>query len=455
MPIQIKRGLDIPLVGKPNSTVEDISPSPICTVYPREFEKMKKRLLVKEGDLVQRGSPLFLDKKNPAFTFCSPVAGTVKHIALGPRRVYERIEIEAVQKDQPLTFPTFSIAQIAALSREEALSLLQKSGLLALIRQRPFSRDANPNAKPKSIFVNAMSTAPFQAEARTVLQGQEAAFQAGLNVLTRLTEGKVHLCAAESDKDSVPALSQAKNVTIHTFQGPHPSGNSSVHIHHIDPIQKGDVVWTIRAVDLVLIGRLLLEGAWPSTRIVALGGPGVKPEARKHYRVRIGTPLSHFLAGKLEDGEQRVIGGDVLSGAALARDSSLRFFDSSMTVIPEDRERQFLGWLAPGWTFYSRSKTFLSAWFRKNRSWTMGTNMHGDPRPMILTGLYDRYLPMNIMVDFLVRAVLAHDVDEAIQLGILETDPEDFALCSYICPSKMDISGIIRQGLEEIEKEGL
>ena len=203
------------------------------------------------------------------------------------------------------------------------------------------------------------------------------------------------------------------------------------------------------------MGQLLLRGEPPSTRVVALGGPGVKPEARKHYRMPIGAPLSRLLEGKLEAGEQRILHGDALSGTVLSMDDSLPFFASSLTVLPENHDRPFMGWLAPGWDLFSWSRTFLSTWLRRNREWALNTRKRGESRPMILTGLYDRYVPMNIMTDFLVRAVLAHDTDEAISLGILETDPEDFALCSFVCPSKIDVSGVIRQGLDEIEKEGL
>jgi Na+-transporting NADH:ubiquinone oxidoreductase subunit A len=308
---------------------------------------------------------------------------------------------------------------------------------------------ADATVTPKSIFVNGMATAPFQADIGTVIKGNESAFQAGLNALTRLTAGKVHLCLAEGSPI------KAGGADVHFFAGPHPAGNTSVHIHHIDPIQPKDVVWAVKAVDLIQIGRLFLEGALPSSRVIAVGGPGVADGARKYYRVRIGSSLKTLLDGKLVAGETRIIGGDALAGAAVAADSYLRFADSAITVLLEDRERHYLGWIMPGLNFFSRSRTFLSRWLKPNAEWALGTNTHGSPRAMVLTGLYDQVLPMNILVDYLVRAVLAHDTDEAVKLGLLEVDPEDFALCAFVCPSKMDVVAIIRQGLAEVEKEGI
>jgi Na+-transporting NADH:ubiquinone oxidoreductase subunit A len=300
-----------------------------------------------------------------------------------------------------------------------------------------------------------MSTAPFQADIHIAVTGEEAAFQSGLDVLTRLTNGKVNLCISEDPAHPSTAVTQAKHVDIHTFRGPHPSGNSSVHIHHVDPISPGDQVWVARAVDVIQIGRLFLEGALPATRVVAAGGAGIKEPSRQYYRSRIGGRLDSMLKGKYEEGAHRILCGDALSGTQILPEENLRFYQSSITAISADRERHFLGWLSPGWNLFSASRLFLSSWFKRRVPWNLNTNLNGSPRVMVMTGLYDNYLPMRIMVDYLVRAALAHDTDEAVKLGILETEPEDFALCSFVCPSKMDIVGIIRNGLKEIEEEEL
>ncbi|MBU1693243.1 MAG: Na(+)-translocating NADH-quinone reductase subunit A [Verrucomicrobia bacterium] len=452
---RIKKGLDIPLVGAPEPIVADGPLAECITLYPNEFEGLKPRPLVKPGDTVRRGSILFYSKKLEALKFRSPAAGTVKEVVFGHRRALEKIVIRVSGADEVEPLPRFAAGQIAGLSREAVLALLLDTGYLAHLKQRPFSRVPDPKARPKSIFVNAMNTAPFQPEAGVVVRGHEAAFQAGLDALTALTSGRVYLCLPGGRPDLPPALAGAKNAEIHFFEGPHPAGNSSVHLHHIDPIRPNDVVWTVKAVDLVQIGRLLLDGAMPPDRVIALGGPGVLDGERRYCRTRLGSPLEGLLKDKLAAGEQRIVAGDILAGVQVGVDSSLRFQDSALCVLPEGRERHFMGWIVPGWSTFSQSRSFLSTWLRRRATWALDTNRHGSPRAMVLTGLYDRFVPMRIMTDYLVRAVLAHDIDEAVKLGLLETDPEDFALCAFACPSKMDLVGIIRRGLAEVEREGI
>lgn len=454
-PIQIKKGLDIPLSGAPKPEITDL-PEPTTVAVYQEHEGLKAKARVNEGDTVKRGTMLFIDKRQPDHQFCSPVAGTVKAIEYGARRSLYRVIIEATPgSDEAESFTKYNTDQLKSLSRDEILKTLLQTGLLGLIKERPFSRVPDPKRTPKSIFVNGMNTAPFAPDLHVAVRGREAAFQAGLNALARLTEGDVHLCLAHNAPHATEAVTQAQGVQIHTFDGPHPSGNSSVHIHHIDPMAPTDVVWTVKGLDVIRIGELLLEGRYPNTQWVTLTGPGVKEEARRYYRVRLGTPLDSLLKDRLKEGEQRIINGDVLSGQAVKADEHIRFSQSAVTVIPEEREQYFMGWLAPGINKYSVSRAYLSGWFGQKRKWNLTTSLNGSYRSMVLTGLYDKYVPLNIMVDYLVRAVLAHDTDEAIRLGILGTDPEDFALCSFVCPSKMDICGVIKQGLQEIEKEGI
>lgn len=451
-PIQIKKGLDIPLAGAPRPEIVDIPAAESVAVY-QEFPGLKAKLRVAEGDQVGKGSPLFIDKKRPDLQFCSPVAGVVKAIEYGARRALYRIVIDVGQSETPdVECQRYSADQLRGVERSAVLSQLLSSGLFSLIRQRPFSRIADPEITPKSIFVNGMNTAPFLPDLNVVVQGQERAFQAGLDLMTRLTEGDVHLCVAPDAADSIK---NASNVKVHQFSGPHPSGNTSIHIHHIDPMEPTDQVWTVRGTDLIRIGQLFLDGNYPDKHVISLGGPGVKEDARAHYRVQIGTPLVDLLDGRMQDGEQRVIKGDALAGVAMPEGEHVSAICSAITILAEGREQFFMGWMAPGINKLSASRAYLSGWNGHKRKWDLTTNTNGGYRAMVFTGLYDKYMPLNIMVDYLVRAVLAHDTDEAISLGILETDPEDFALCAYVCPSKMDISGVIRQGLEEIEKEGI
>ncbi|MCZ6671741.1 MAG: Na(+)-translocating NADH-quinone reductase subunit A [Verrucomicrobia bacterium] len=452
---KIKHGLDLRLMGSPKPSIADASDAGSVSIYPQEFEGIKPRLQVKEGDIVKRGGLLFFDKKNEHLKFRAPAGGRVNAIKLGPRRALTEIEIEVSPNEDVETFQQYTAEQILTLSRDEILSQLLETGYLAYILQRPFSKIADPAVSPKSIFVNGMNTAPFQADIHIAVTENETDFQAGLNILTRLTNGKVNLCIAANPANPSTAVTQAKHVDIHTFSGPHPSGNSSVHIHNIDPISPGDQVWVASAVDVILIGALFLEGVLPATKVVVAGGTGIQEPSRQYYRTRIGGRLDSLLKGRCSEEPYRLLSGDVLSGIQIQPDEYLRFYQSSITAIPASRKRSFLGWMSPGWNQFSASKLFLSSWFKRSASWDFNTNLNGSHRVMVLTGLYDKYMPMRIMVDYLVRAALAHDTDEAVKLGILETDPEDFALCSYVCPSKMDVMGIIRTGLIEIEEEGL
>jgi Na+-transporting NADH:ubiquinone oxidoreductase subunit A len=449
---KITKGMDIKLAGAPEPVIADVANVGQVAVYVTDYSGIKPRLKIKEGDLVKRGSPVVFDKKDPSFQICAPAGGKVSKIDIGKRRAIERIIIDVDQREQAESFPRYTVEQLGSTDRQKIIDVLQQSGLIALIITRPYSNKANPAAKPKSIFVNGMSTAPYQPNINVVIAGQELYFQAGLNALSRLTDGKVHLCLDGAQKNAA-ALTGAKNADVHYFTGPHPSGNTSVHIHHIDPIKPGDVVWTVKAQDLILIGQLLVNGEYPSHRIISLGGPGVIKGNARHYRIRLGGNLSTLFTSNIEKKEVRIVGGDFLSGTAVPADGFLRFYDRGFTVLCEDRERHFMGWLSPGVNFFSVSRTFLSKWIGGNREWSLGTNQRGESRPMVLTGLYDRYMPMNIMVDFLVRAVYARDTDEAIALGLLESDPEDFALCAFVCPSKMDLCDLIRKGLELAEKE--
>jgi Na+-transporting NADH:ubiquinone oxidoreductase subunit A len=448
----IKKGFDIALAGKPAVDIVDAPTSKTVAVYPLEFDGMKQRLKVAEGDSVRCGSELLEDKANVAFKLLAPAGGKVVEIVRGERRFVEKIVIAVDPAAEAETFQKLSTADIASLDRTVILDQLVATGYLSLIRQRPFSHMADASKTPKSIFVNAMNTGAFQADAETVVAADAAAFQAGLELLARLTDGSVHLCVGEN---AGAALKAAQNVSIHSFSGPHPAGNSSVHIDRVDPMKPTDIVWTVKAVDLVLVGRLFLDGALPQSRVISLGGSGVKPEACRHYRIRVGAELKTLLEASLKAGDQRVISGDILSGSRIAGDAHLHFRQSSATVIASDPERHFMGWTMPGLKQMSFSRLFVSSWLPLKRLWNLGTNMHGEERALVLTGHYNKVMPLNILVDYLIRAVMAGDTDEAIALGILETDPEDFALCDVICPSKLEIQGIIRDGLKMIEEEGV
>jgi len=448
-----KKGLDIHLAGKPSGEVVSIPDDARVAVHPAEFRGVRPKLLVKEGDRVLRGTPLFRCKHLPSFTYGAPAAGIVRRITLGERRALEEIFIERDGPDEAVSFGAHGPDALASLSRDEVVRQLSASGYLAFLVRRPFGGLVRPHIIPKSIFINAISTAPYQASPGVALEGQETEFQAGVDVLTRLTEGPVHLCRAKDETSTV--LCRARGVQHHTFTGPHPAGNSSVHIERIDPMKPNDTVWTVSADHVALIGALFLTGELPTHRVVSLGGPGVKSGDCRHYRMRIGGRIGPLVADRLNEGEQRLVAGDLFMGQTVSGDGYMPLHAAGLTVLPENRSRRFLGWLTPGWDRFSYSPLFLSHWRSKAREWRLSTNDSGGWRAMFATGIYDRFLPMDILVDFLVRAVLAHDTDEAVQLGILETLPEDFALCAYACPSRTDLVSIIQDGLDEIEAEGL
>ena len=448
---KIKKGFDIKVLGKPKSDVEVYAPPLLFAVYPSEFEGIKPRVKVTAGDSVKRGDVLFENKKNDKMLFRSPCCGIVKAVKLGARRAPIEILIERAATEESITFDTYTADSVKQLSREQLTDHLLYAGLWPLIKQRPFSRIADPDTAPKAIFINAAGSAPFQADFEVMIKGDTDAFQTGINALTRLTDGKVHLCLSAGTD-----IRAFENNECHSFSGPHPSGNTSVHINRISPIQPHDTVYTLSAQDVILIGQLLMTGELPRTKIIALGGPEVKEEYRKHYRVPLGASLQPLFEQAIESGkETRIIAGTALWGDIVQSDSGVRYYGSEFFVLEEDSSRHLMGWTMPGLFQYSSHRINLSSIMGFTHKWKLGTSMHGSHRAMVVTGWMDKYQPLNIMTDYLVRACLAHDTDEMVQLGILETAPEDFALAAFIDPHKTDVCGIIKQGLLEIEEEGI
>lgn len=447
---KIKKGFDVKVVGKPAPTIEEYAPPRLFAVYPSEFEGLKPRLKVVAGDRVKRGDVLFENKKNEKMLFRSPCGGTIQAVNLGARRFPAEILIDRATEEESVTFETYTRDTIGQLSREQVVDHLLNTGLWPLIKQRPFGKIADPKATPKAVFINAASSAPFQADFSVVLKDDEDAFQTGINALAKLTEGSVHLC--KSAGSDIPDFGNAEG---HTFSGKHPSGTTSVHINRISPIQPHDTVYTLPAQDVILIGKLLATGELPRTKVVALGGPAVREEYRKHYRVPLGASLAPLFEQAFEGEEVRVVSGNVLWGNQVKPDTCARYYGSEFFVLEEDRSRHLMGWTMPGLFQYSSHRVNLSSVMGSTHNWKLGTNLHGSYRAMVVTGWMDKHQPLNIMTDYLVRAALAHDTDEMVQLGILETDPEDFALAAFVDPHKTDVCGIIKQGLTEIEKEGI
>ena len=448
---KIKKGFDVKVVGKPKPNVEEYASQQLFAVYPSEFEGLKPRLKIKAGDTVKRGDILFEHKKNEKLVFRSPCSGTIQAVNLGARRFPVEILIERdLHSTENVTFETYTGDTVGQLSREQVADHLLNAGVWPLIKQRPFNKIADPDTAPKAVFINACNSAPFQADFSVVLKGDEEAFQTGINALAKLTEGKVHLC-----KPAGSDVGDFGNTESHTFAGKHPSGNTSVHINRISPILPHDTVYTVAAQDVILIGKTLLTGKLPETKVIALAGTAVKEEFRQYYKVQCGASLQPLLEKALEGEEIRLINGNILWGDKLKTDTCVPYYGSELFAIEEDRSRHLMGWTMPGLFQYSAHRVNLSSFLGFAHDWKLGTNMHGCHRAMVVTGWMDKYQPLNVMTDYLIRAALAHDTDEMIQLGILETDPEDFALASFVDPHKTDVCGIIKRGLEEIEEEGI
>ncbi len=448
--IKIKKGHDLNLSGKPEKKFLEVPSPEILKISPLDFKGLKPKLLVRENDVVKTGTPLLRDKLHPDSVFCSPGSGVISKVKYGERRRIESISIRLDGKDENESLKSFSGGELASLSADDIKEYMLRTGAWTFIRQRPFSKVADPDKTPKSIFIPAMPTAPFAPDLEFILSQDSDGFQAGLDILSKLTGGKVNLVVHKKAK--LPVLTQAKNVEIHRFSGPHPAGNVGIHIHYIDPIRNmNDIVWYLGVQDVLAIGRLFTKGEFPRYKYITVGGSGVAK--RGYLKIRRGMTLGDILRNNSLDGDVRLISGDVLSGKKKNIDDGLGFYDEVISVIPESRKREFLGWLSPGFKKYSLSNTFPSKLLGL-KDHGMNTAMNGSERAIIPFGQIESVLPMDIMPTFLLKAVLSRDIEEMEKLGIYECDPEDFALCTFVDVSKMEISRIIREGLEFIEAEG-
>lgn len=445
--IKIKKGLNIKLVGEAEKTISSLPLPDTFAIKPADFINVVPRLLVKQGDEIEAGSPLFFSKENEAIQFCSPISGEVVDIIRGDKRRILEIRFLA---DKEIKYKDFGIENPAELARESVIEKLLSSGAWPFIRQRPFGIIANPADKPKAIFISCFDSNPLAPDYNFIFQNGDNNFHIGIEALQRLTDGKVHL-SVHASQSPAKAFIEEKGVQLNTISGPHPCGNVGIQIHHIDPVNKGEVVWCINPQDVVIIGRLFSTGQFDTTKIIAVTGSQV--EHPKYYKTIIGTSIKHLLfdAG-LKTGENRVISGNVLTGKQIPDDGYLGYYDSHLTIIPENHEPEFMGWLAPGFNKFSASRTFFS-WLHPDKKYLLDTNMHGEERPFVMTGQYEKVFPMDIYPVHLLKAVLIEDLELMENLGIYEVVEEDFALCEFICTSKIESQDIIRRGLDLIRKE--
>ncbi|HNX43820.1 MAG TPA: Na(+)-translocating NADH-quinone reductase subunit A [Bacteroidales bacterium] len=440
--IKIKKGLDIKLLGEAQNKVTEILTDDFA-LKPTDFIGVFPRLLVKEGDIVKAGSPVFCDKYRESVQFTSPVSGKISEIRRGDKRVLLEVGIQA---DKDIVFEDFGREDMASLGRRQLIDKMLLSGVWPAIRQRPYTVIANPDDTPAAIFISGFDSAPLSPDYAFILKDELAGFQAGVDVLARLTSGKVYIGIPEFNHP----LAGIRNAVITCFKGPHPAGNVGIQIHHIRPINKGDIVWTVNPQDVVVIGRLFSSGRYDASVTVALAGSEVREP--QYYKVRKGISVKPLISGNLKGDTQRIISGNVLTGDRISHNGYLGFYHNQFTVIPEGNYFEFMGWAMPGFGKFSFSKTFFS-WAHKDKKYKLDTNFHGGERSYVMTGQYEKVLPMDILPMQLIKACLLEDVELMEKLGIYEVDEEDFALVEYIDTSKTEIQSIIRKGIDLIRKE--
>lgn len=440
--IKLCKGLDIKLVGKAEARLENTPMAKSYAVSPLDYENITPKLLVKVGDKVEAGSALFFDKNNPRILFTSPVSGVVSAINRGEKRKLLNI---AIEPDATQVYKQLTVVDVAKAERSAIVEMLLESGLWTRIVERPYGIIANPDATPKAIFVSAFDSAPLAPDYNFILKEEKAAIEAGMAVLARLTEGKVHLSARKGDEGF---MAEVKGVEYHTFSGKHPVGNVGVQIHHIDRIAKGDIVWTVNIQDVAMIGRMVTTGKLDMSKTIAVAGSEVEKPCYK--RVIAGAAVESIV-GKVKDGV-RIISGDVLTGVATAKDGYLAANANMVTLIPEGDKYEFMGWAMPRFHRFSVSGSYFS-WLFPKKSYNLDTNTNGEERPFVVTGLYEKYLPMDVYVSYLLKACLTKDLDKMENLGLYEVLPEDLALCEFVDPSKINMQQVLRDGINLMIKE--
>lgn len=443
--IKLRKGLNITLKGKPATELFSVNTAGTYALVPDDFHGMTPKVLVKEQENVKAGEVLFVDKNHPEVKYVSPVSGTVTAVQRGDRRKVMSVQVKADAQQQ---FVDFGVKDVVSLSGEEVKAALLEAGLFAFFMQRPYQIVADPSVTPKAIFVSAFDTMPLAPDFEFVLKGQEKDFQTGLNALSKMA--KTYLGVDASQKSA--ALINAKNVIVNVFDGPNPAGNVGVQIASVNPINKGEFVWTLGAEEVIFIGRLFNTGIIDFTRTIALSGSEVLKPA--YTKVLLGSQLNTILPGKLTtDKHLRIINGNVLTGYKTTEESFLGAHATEITVIPEgDDVNEMLGWIAPRFDQYSTSHSYFS-WLMGKKEYTLDARVKGGERHMIMSGEYDKVFPMDIFPEQLVKAIIAGDIDRMEALGIYEVAPEDFAVCEFVDSSKLELQRIVRQGLDAMRAE--
>ncbi|MBL1213080.1 MAG: Na(+)-translocating NADH-quinone reductase subunit A [Ignavibacteriae bacterium] len=445
---KIKHGLDLPITGEPSQNSIDAKNVKHVAILGRDYVGMKPTMEVHVGDKVKLGQLLFTDKKMEGVKYTAPGAGKVIEINRGEKRIFLSLVIE-LEGNEEVTFKSYTEGELKTIDKDTVKSQLIDSGMWTSIKSRPFGKVAEPKSEPHSIFVTAMDTNPLAPSVEKILEGNENNFKNGLTLLSKLTEGKLYLCKKPNEKIPLPEIS---NLSVEEFDGPHPAGAPGTHIHFLDPVSRNKTVWNINAQDVAAIGSLFTTGKINVERIAAICGPSAKNP--RLIKTRVGASIKELTEGEVKEGEVRIVSGSVLSGRhAVDAEEYLGRFHQQISLLEEGTKREFLGWLSPGSNLYSVKNIVISKLFR-NKKFNFTTSTNGGPRAIVPIGSYETVMPLDIIPTYLLRALAVDDVEDAEALGVLELDEEDLALCTYVCPSKIDHGINLRRNLTLIEKEG-
>ena len=444
--IKLRKGLDINLKGKAAKQKFSVKAAAQYALVPDDFVGMTPKVVVREGDKVKAGDALFVNKKQTDVKFASPVSGVVQAVVRGDRRKVLRVVVEA-DKDQQ--YVDFGLKQVASLDGDAVVKALLEAGLFGYINQLPYAVSTTPDQKPRAVFVSALRDMPLAGDFEYELQGNEEDFQTGLTALSKVAPVYLGIGAKQTSK----ALTGAKDVEVNIFDGPCPAGNVGVQVNNIAPVNKGEVVWTVDPTAVIFFGRLFRTGKVDLRRLVAVAGSEItKPE---YAEVLVGQPIADLLEGKLAAKDHvRIINGNPLTGRKATMDDFVGGHTSEITVIPEgDNVDEMLGWILPRTNEFSVSRSYFSWLFGKNKEYALDARVKGGERHMIMSGEYDKVLPMDIYAEYLIKAIIAGDIDRMEQLGIYEVAPEDFAVAEFVDSSKLELQHIVRQGLDMLRKE--
>ena len=443
--IKLRKGLDIKLEGAAIETKVEIGKAKEYALQPDDFTGVVPKVVVREGDRVKAGEPLFVDKNCPDVRFASPVSGEVTEVVRGDRRKVLCVKVKA---DAEQEYAEFGKKDVSALSGDEVKQALLEAGLFGYINQLPYAVATNPMTAPKAIFVSALRDMPLAGKFEYELQGNEEAFQAGLTALSKMAKTYLGIGLLQVNE----VLHKAKDVDVNIFDGRCPTGNVGVQVNHIDPVNKGEVVWTVDPTAVIFFGRLFLTGHVDLTRTVAIAGSEVSNPA--YADVLVGTPLKDLLDGRLNKQDHvRIINGNPLTGRKDSLDGYLGAHTSEVCAIPEgDDNDEMLGWIMPRTKDFSVNRSYFS-WLFPGKKYRLDARVKGGERHMIMSGEYDSVLPMDIFGEYLIKAIITGDIDRQEQLGIYEVSPEDFALAEFVDSSKLELQKIVREGLNLLRKE--